>query len=350
MRMIGLAHRGLASTVILGLAGVGTLIVAAFRSDMRTARARLAAQSRLVETACGPVEVAESGSGPPVLVVHGTAGGFDQGLMAGRGNLGDGYRIIAPSRFGYLRSPMPADGSHAAQADAFAAMLDALGIPRVAVVAVSAGAQPATQLALRHPERVLALVLITPALYLPAKPGTPPASGPPAFVLDHVLASDFTVWALAQLAPKLLVRVAGVPRALDDQVTPEFRKKLADGFFPAGARHVGLAHDIRTTTPIAPNLPIEQLRMPVMLVGTADDPYRTGDVVRYAAGRLPTAKALILDSGGHVLIGQDARIRSEIQRFLAAHATNADLSVTPARGTPGRGSEGDNPNQTGAQK
>jgi 2-hydroxy-6-oxonona-2,4-dienedioate hydrolase len=307
----------------VGAAGTGAAIIAAFQTDMRAARARLARQSRLVQTASGPVEVAESGSGPPVLVVHGTGGGFDQGMMAAKGAFGNNYHLIAPSRFGYLRSPMPADASHAAQADALAALLDALEVPRAAVMAVSAGAQPATQLALRHPERVQALVLITPALHIPLEPGTPPESGPPGFVLDYVLASDFLVWLIAHLVPNLLVRVAGVPPALVGQVDPGLRKELVDGFFPASARHLGLAHDIRTTTPIAPDLPIEQLRMPVMLVGTADDPYKTGDVVRSSAGRLPTATALILESGGHVLIGQQDRIRHEVQAFLGSHATHA---------------------------
>jgi 2-hydroxy-6-oxonona-2,4-dienedioate hydrolase len=315
--------RGLTATSSLAAAGAGALIIAAFRRDLRTTRARLTGQSRLVQTGRGLVEIAESGTGPPVLVVHGTGGGFDQALMAAR-SLPDGYRIIAPSRFGYLRSPMPADGSHAAQAETLAALLDALGIPRAVVLAVSAGAQPATQLALRHPERVQAVVLITPALHLPRKPGVPPPSGPPGFVLDHVLASDVTVWVLAHLAPNLLVRLAGVPRALATQVTPQLRRQLVDGFFPASARHVGLAHDIRTTTPIAPDLPIEQLQMPVMLIGTADDPYHTGDVVRYSAGRLPTATALLLESGGHILIGQDDRIRQEIAAFLAAAAVGVD--------------------------
>lgn len=314
-------------SLAVGAAGAGAAIIAAFRSDMRAARARLAAQSRLVETACGPVEVAESGSGPPVLVVHGTAGGFDQGMMAGKGAFGNDYHLIAPSRFGYLRSPMPADASHAAQADTLAALLDALDVPRAVVMAVSAGAQPATHLALRHPERVQALVLVTPALHLPPKPGVPPESGPPGFVLDYVLASDFVVWAIAHLVPNLLVRVAGVPPSLVGQVTPELRRELVDGFVPASARHVGLAHDIRTTTPVAPDLPIEQLRMPVMLVGTADDPYKTGEVVRYSAGRLPRAKALILESGGHVLIGQQDRIRQEVQEFLGAHATHAEQGL-----------------------
>jgi pimeloyl-ACP methyl ester carboxylesterase len=128
---------------------------------MRAARSRLAGQSRVVETARGPVEVAESGSGPPALVVHGIAGGFDMGLMVGRRDLGDGYRVIAPSRFGYLRTPLPADASHAAPADTLAALLDALAVPRAVVLAVSAWAQAATNLALRHPGRVQAELLAT---------------------------------------------------------------------------------------------------------------------------------------------------------------------------------------------
>jgi 2-hydroxy-6-oxonona-2,4-dienedioate hydrolase len=312
----------------VGVAWAGAAIMAAFRSDLRAARSRLAGQSRLVETACGPVEMAESGSGPPALVVHGMAGGFDMGLIVGRGVLGEDYRVIAPSRFGYLRTPLPANASHVAQADTLASLLDALGVPRAVVLAVSAGAQPATHLALRHPERMQALVLITPALHLPPEPGVPSESGPPGFVLDYVLASDFMVWAIAHLASNLLVRAAGVPPSLDHQMTPERRKELVDGFFPASARHAGLANDIRTTIPVAPDLPIEQLRMPVMLVSAADDPYKTADVVRYSAPRIPGAKAVILESGGHVLVGQDDRVRQEVQGFLGAQVTNAE----PRRG------------------
>jgi len=320
------AHRGRAALLSLGagVAGAGAALIAAFRSDMRAARSGLAGQSRLVETVRGPVEVAESGTGPPALVVHGMGGGFDMGLMVGRRVLGEGYRVIAPSRFGYLRTPMPADASHAAQADALACLLDALAVSRAVVVAVSAGAQAATNLALRHPGRVQALVLITPALHLPPEPGAPPESGPPGFVLDYVLASDFLVWAIARLVPNLLVRAAGVPHALDRQLTAEHRKELVNGFVPASARHAGLANDVRTTLPVAPDLPIEQLRMPVMLVSAADDPYKTAAVVRYSAPRIAGAKTVILESGGHVLVGQDDRVRQEVREFLGAQVTKPD--------------------------
>ncbi len=54
--------------------------------------------------------------GPPLLMVHGSGGGFDQGLDFARTLVPDGYRVIVPSRFGYLRTPLPADASPMAQA------------------------------------------------------------------------------------------------------------------------------------------------------------------------------------------------------------------------------------------
>lgn len=319
--------RGMRTAVVVPLGlGAAAAVAAAFRADMRAAHARLSGRSRVVATAWGPVEVADAGTGPPVLVVHGASGGFDMGLRVGADTLGGGFRVVAPSRFGYLRTPMPASqdrATHAAQADAFAALLDSLDIPDAVVLAVSAGAQSATQLALRHPDRVRALVLITPALYLPPGPGWRDA-GPPDIIFDRLFASDLLVWTVVRLAPGILVRVAGVPRSLAGQVTPEFRRNVVEWFFPAAARHVGLGHDMRTTTPLAPDLPIEDLRAPVMLVSADDDPYMTADVVRYSATRLPAARVLICPSGGHVLLGQADLVRDEIRAFLA------DAGIQPA--------------------
>src|SRR3712207_2875230 len=86
-------------------------------------------------------------------------GGYDQGLIVGQAFVGSGYRLIALSRFGYLHTPLPADSSPVTQADAHAALLDALKIQQVTIVGVSDGGPSALQFALRHPERVSALVL-----------------------------------------------------------------------------------------------------------------------------------------------------------------------------------------------
>jgi len=61
---------------------------------------------------------------------------------------GSGYQLIAPSRFGYLRSTMPDNLTTAMQADAYAQLLDLLGIDKVVVVGISAGAWSSLQFAI----------------------------------------------------------------------------------------------------------------------------------------------------------------------------------------------------------
>src|SRR5262245_45830880 len=160
--------------------GLGVLALAAassamsygtYRRDLAVARARLADASELVATPCGPIEYASVGAGPPILLVHGAGGGFDHGLAIGAPLATRGHRVVAMSRFGYLRTPLPADASAAAQADAHECLLDVLGIRRAAVVGFSAGAPSSLQLALRHPERCAALVLVLPGAYVPRAGG-----------------------------------------------------------------------------------------------------------------------------------------------------------------------------------
>jgi len=154
--------------VILAVLAVAAGVYAVFARDLRAARARLAGRSKTVETSFGTLEYAVMGEGAPVLIVHGAEGGFDQGIDTTGALAGRGYRLIAPSRFGYLRSTLPGNPTAAMQADAYAQLLDRLGIDKVAVVGISAGAWSSLQFAIRHPERCRALVLLGPADYLPA--------------------------------------------------------------------------------------------------------------------------------------------------------------------------------------
>src|SRR5687767_12788532 len=113
-----------------------------YRRDMNVARARLATVDRhVISTPWGAVEYAERGSGDPLLVVHGIFHNCVGGLLSIRDF--SGRRFIAPSRFGYLGSSIPPDATPADQADAFAALLDALQIDRIDVIGESAGATSA---------------------------------------------------------------------------------------------------------------------------------------------------------------------------------------------------------------
>ena len=152
---------------VLLLAGAalvgGGLTRWAFTRDLRALEVRLRGRSRLLATPSGPIEYADVGKGAPLLMIHGTGGGFDQGLRFADRLLTGGLRVIAPSRFGYLRSAFPEDASPERQADAFVALLDHLGIDRLPVVGGSAGALSAAWFARRHPDRCAGLVLLVPA-------------------------------------------------------------------------------------------------------------------------------------------------------------------------------------------
>ena len=123
--------------------------------------------SLLITTRCGPIEFQEAGTGTQLLMVHGSGGGHDQGMAFSDKLTQRGIHVIAMSRFAYLRTPIPADASPAAQADAHVCVLDALGIAQAAVAGGSAGGPSALQMAIRHPNRVSALVLLVPLAYKP---------------------------------------------------------------------------------------------------------------------------------------------------------------------------------------
>ena len=90
----------------LGLVGAVVMIGWRFNSDLARARARAAAGAVLLQTRCGPIETQEAGTGVPLLVVHGSGGGHDQGMAFAGALAQHGIRVIAMSRFGYLRTPM----------------------------------------------------------------------------------------------------------------------------------------------------------------------------------------------------------------------------------------------------
>jgi pimeloyl-ACP methyl ester carboxylesterase len=112
----------------------------------------------VVVSAAGPVEVAEIGTGPAVLVVHGTPGDWAQARGLAE-DLAARHRVLLPSRPGYGRTPLATGRSPGEQAAAHVALLDALGIAQAAVVGISGGGPSAVALAAHHRGRCTHLVL-----------------------------------------------------------------------------------------------------------------------------------------------------------------------------------------------
>ena len=160
----------LLSFLVIGVFAAAGAIALRYQSDLRRARDAAAKGSLTADTEAGRIEYDEQGAGPALLSIHGAGGGFDQGLANASALVGEGFRLIAPSRFGYLRTPIPEDDSAAAQADAHAALLSKLEIPKAIVLGVSAGSISAVELAIRRPDCVAALILVVPATYAPDSP------------------------------------------------------------------------------------------------------------------------------------------------------------------------------------
>ncbi len=300
------------------LAGSGTFVFSEYSRDIRAARARVSSGSRIASTPCGPIEYAETGSGPAVLVIHGAGGGFDQGLELAQPLIDAGFRVIAVSRFGYLRTPMSAVASPETQADAHACLLDALKIGRVAVIGGSAGAPSAMQFCLRHPERCSSLVLLFPMAFAPDRAQAKP-SALFSFVIKATLHSDFSFWAATKIARNTLIKtVLGTP-VRDFRAAPRDEQERAlevmRHILPVSQRENGIWNDA-TISPVLPRYDLERINIPTLLISAEDDLYRTYPSARYSAAHIPGARFVGYHTGGHLLLGYWKEASSEIVTFL----------------------------------
>jgi pimeloyl-ACP methyl ester carboxylesterase len=313
--------RRISTAIIAVLAALAAFTYGDYRLDMAAARARVSSGSEVVRTPCGLIEYADVGKGPPVFVVHGAGGGFDQGLELAQPLIDHGFRVIAVSRFGYLRTPLPADASPISQADAHACLLDALKLDRVAVIGGSAGAPSAMQLCIRHAERCSALVLLFPMSFAPRPPGDVP-SKPPAlllFVMKTTLHSDFMFWATTKLARHTLLKtILATPPQDFQRATTEGQTRalqVMQHILPISQREKGIWNDA-TISPPLPRYDLERIRVPTLLISAEDDLYGTFRNARYTAEHIPGARFVGYPTGGHLLLGHWKEVTAEVAEFL----------------------------------
>jgi pimeloyl-ACP methyl ester carboxylesterase len=296
----------------------GATVFVRYRRDVARAEVRLArVDRRTVETRFGSIEYSQRGEGPSVLYVHGVVGGCDAGIPLAQLVVPPGYRIVAPSRFGYLGSPMPEDPSPAAQAGAFAALLDELGITETVVVGFSAGSSSSVQLALRHPDRVSGLVLVAAN-----SPHRKPPPAPPR-VLAPLLFSEPVFWFLRVFQPSWLARVAGLPRGyrLNDEEQRVVAETI-DTFFPFSPRVKGTIYDAYVGNQDIANYPFEEISVPTLAVHAKDDPLASYEDARAMVARIPGARFITVEHGGHILAASDKRAVREIADFVAASTSH----------------------------
>jgi 2-hydroxy-6-oxonona-2,4-dienedioate hydrolase len=309
----------LALCLALAAAGIWTYFM--FQFDLSASRARLAGASRVIETKSGPIEYAELGEGPVILVVHGAGGGFDQGLELLEPLASHGFRLVAMSRFGYLRTPMPTNPSAIAQADAHADLMDALRIESATIFGVSAGGPSSLQFAIRHKARCEALVLMVPIAYKPPEPGSGSHNLPPLAekILTTIVGSDFAFWLVSKLSPDTIIKVVmatppdSVAHASEDEQNrvAMFMKHI----LPISSRVLGIVNDSAISNSMT-RYPLEEIKAPTLLLSARDDLYGTYANAQYTAKEIRGAKFVGFETGGHMLAGHFDEAHAEIEAFL----------------------------------
>lgn len=318
--------RILAAVGVLSAAGAvgGSRVVGELRRRHRGRVEWLESNSLIAETSRGPVEYASVGEGPAILVAHGGGGGYDHGLNLVQRLDVPGFRFVAISRPGYLRTPLRVGSSPEEQADACLALMDALGIERAAMVGGSAGGVCALQFALRHPDRCWALILVSactkPANFQP---------GPLYAALKALSTSGVALEAARALAESTIgfsARRSISSRAMrarvlkDPKAGPLLRETVLGAYCEPGRRFAGYDNDLEQIRSM-PEYPIHQITAPTLVIHGTDDRSVPFAHAEYAANSIPGAVLVSVRGGEHVCsISHRDVIRPWLIGFLEAHA------------------------------
>lgn len=269
------------------------------------------ARPETVKTYLGPVELIRAGSGPKVLFIHGTPGGSDSSLSMGQFLIDAGFEIIAPSRPGYLGTPLDELKTIDQQADLHAATIDALGIENVAVVSWSGGGPSAYRLAIRHPHMVRALVPFASVSQRFKKPKD-------GLEERLMMKTNFGNWILRFLtahASKLMVeatlKAEGdltkeeltdlVKETMNDETMLDVVLTMAKVVGDYTHREKGIKNDWEQFGTID-SLELERISVPTLVIwGDADIDVPPAHS-EYAAEVIPKAQKLVLDHGTHLAL------------------------------------------------
>jgi pimeloyl-ACP methyl ester carboxylesterase len=321
--------------LVLALLATGA-ILAGFESWRAGRVAEVYSNSDVIKTSVGDVEFARRGEGPALLVLHDAAGGYDQGLALAGFLEQEGFEVISMSRPGYLRTPLTSGLLPENQADAAAALLESLSIPRASLIAFGWGAPAALQFALRHPERLSSLILAAPVLsnlqptaeLVPFPQAVATAlTGDVGAWLYHKESEEKPISALTQAYALTAEGSAADSTAWADFVTSdpvqlENFRDLVLTLSPLSARETGIRNDILQIRTL-PALPLEKISAPTLVIHGGIDKAVPLASVEAASAKIAGSEFQLVPDAGHLLfLGRGGPAASaRIASFLRENST-----------------------------
>lgn len=254
--------------------------------------------AKTVNLSYGNMSYVDMGKGDVILSVHGIFGGYDQAYDTCKDFSSD-YRIIAPSRFGYLGSDILGRGTPAEQATAYVELLDKLGIDKVYLSATSAGGSVAIRFALDYPERTKGLILYCSAMPFIQKPEKcPDYAGPPEF-----LCNNFAMFIMSPLFEPIM----------------GMEPTTIYSMLPVSERKEGVVLDASVTNlDMAKNYDkynVEELQIPTLIIHAKDDKLASYADTENAVKRFQNCTFVSFDDGGHLLKGHGEEIKKAVSKF-----------------------------------
>jgi pimeloyl-ACP methyl ester carboxylesterase len=248
-------------------------------------------------------------NGETAVLMHGKAFGGYYFRNVIEALAGAGYRVVVPDQIGWGKSPKPdIHYSFHLLAANTAALLDHLGVGRVAVLGHSTGGMTAVRFTLMNPDRVTHLVLEDPLGLADYRTGIPPQSEETLY--DHEL--HWTDPAT----------IRGYVKGYFVDPDPKVWEPLADVLvrvtlspdYPRWARAAALTFQMIYQQPVRYEYP--QIAPPVLLIVGAEDHVvplgqyatpaelaRLGDFTglsEAAAGDIPRARRVVIPECGHI--------------------------------------------------
>lgn len=284
----------------------GVTIPLLYVIDMRRAYKRLEEyEATSFQSEFGKMSYVDEGQGEAILISHGIYGGYDQGIISLKGLVGENFRKIAVSRFGYPGSKLPLNPTPQNQAQVFVELLDRLNIEKTFIIAISSGSASALAFALTFPERTKGLILLSADAPLNKittehlKPVAPPIP----------LLTEFPLWASTKVLRPAFSLLYG----------SDMDKRIVQTMLPIKLRRKGIEADVTITNVDMDlnydNYPVENITAPILVIHAKDDPIALFECTEKLIERVQP-ETVIFENGGHLLSEHQAEAAATALKFI----------------------------------
>ena len=275
----------------------------------------------IAQTACGSVQYAVTDSDVnPVMVLHGVFGSYEHTIHASSLlHRHARYRVIAPSRPGYVGTPLSVGRTAEEQAHAMVALMDALNIERLSVAGISGGTPTALAMARLYPDRIWRLVLVN-GVGKPLDPLREAVARAGAAAVRY-LPADYLTW-IGVHTINALLPLYGLfdsyyrENILKDPEAYLIFRKVVESFYPIKAMLDGYEADLENFRQLDGET-MGEIRVKTMIVHSTDSfsvPLAHG---QYMADHIPGAKLLTYSEGaGHAVHLTENGVWNDIIEFL----------------------------------